>query len=48
LSIAQNVKLLFEKHAFKLFQKSSVLHDDLFELNSDLKTIVEMTRQNKH
>jgi len=46
LSIAQNIKLLFKKHALKLFQKSSVLFDDRFELNSDLKTIVEMTRLN--
>jgi len=31
-----------------LFQYSSVLFDDRFELNNDLKVIVEMTRPNKH
>ena len=45
-SIAQIVKVRFKKHALKLFQYSSVLFDDRFELNSDLNTIVEMTRLN--
>jgi len=36
----------FKKHALKLFQYSSVLFDDRFELNSDLETIVEITRLN--
>jgi len=46
LNIAQNVKVRFKKYALKLFQYSSVLFDDRFELNSDLKTIAEMTRLN--
>ena len=33
-----------KNHALKLFQYSSVLFDNRFELNSDLKTNVEMTR----
>jgi len=48
MPIAQNVKVLFKKHALELFQYNYVLFDKLFELNSDLKTIVEMTRPNKH
>ena len=40
LRTAQNVKVRFKKHALKLFQYSSVLFDDRFELNSDLNTIV--------
>ena len=36
----------FKNHALKLFQYSSVLFDDRFELISDLKTIVEMIRLN--
>jgi len=31
-----------------LVYSSSVLFDNRFELNNDLKTIVEMTRPNKH
>jgi len=46
LSIAQNVKVRFKKYALKLFQYSSILFDDRVELDSDLKTIVEMTRLN--
>ena len=46
--IAQNVKVWFEKHAWELFQYSSVVFDNQFELNNDLKTIVEMTQPNKH
>ena len=47
LSIAQNVKVRFKKHVLKLFQYSSILFDDRFELNNDLKAIVEMTGPNK-
>jgi len=32
----------------ELFQYSSVLFDNRFELNNDLKAIVEMTRPDKH
>jgi len=32
----------------ELFQYSSVLFDNRFKLNNDLKAIVEMTRPNKH
>jgi len=46
LSIVQNVKVRFKKHALKLFQYSSVLFDDRSELISDPKTIVEMIRLN--
>ena len=42
LRIAQNVEVWFEKHPLKLFQYSSVFFDHHFELNSDLKAIVEM------
>jgi len=46
--IAQNVKVWFKKHAWELFQYISVLFGNRFELNNDLKAIVEMTRPNKH
>ena len=46
--IAQNVKVWFKKHAWELFQYGSVLFDNRFELNNDLKATVEMTRPNKH
>ena len=45
---ARNVKVWCKKHAWELFQYSSVLFDNRFELNNDLKVIVEMTRPNKH
>jgi len=45
-TVAQNVKALFKKRALELFQYSSVLFDNRFELNSDLNAIVEMTRPN--
>ena len=45
-SIAKKVKVQFENHALKLFQYSSVLFDDRFELNSNLKAIVAMTQLN--
>jgi len=38
----------FKKHAWELFQYSYVLFVNWFELNNDLKAIVEMTRPNKH
>jgi len=41
-------KVWFKKHALELFQYSSVLFDNRFERNNDLKSIVEMTRPNKH
>ena len=44
--VVQNV--WFEKHASEVFQYSSVLFDNRFKLNNDLKAIVEMTRPNKH
>ena len=47
-STAQNVDVWFKKHAWELFQNSSVLFDNRFELNNDLKAIVKMTRWNKH
>jgi len=47
-SISQNVKVWFKKHALKLFHYSSILKklylDHRFELKSDLKAIVEMTK----
>ena len=46
--IAQNVKVSFKKHAWEHFQHSSVLFDNRFELNNDLKAIVAMTRPNRH
>jgi len=46
--IAQNVKVWFNKHAWELFQYSSVLFDNQFEMNNDRKAIVEMTRPIKH
>ena len=46
--IAQNVKVWFKKHAWELFQYSSVLFDNRFELNNDLNAIVETTLPNKH
>ena len=46
LSIAQNAKVRFKEHALNLFHYSSVLFDDRFELDSDLKIIIEMTRLN--
>jgi len=46
--IVQNVKVWFKKHAGELFQFSFVLFDNRFELNNDLKAIVEMTWPNKH
>jgi len=46
--IAQNVTVWFKKHAWELFQYSSVLFDNRFGLNNDLKAIVEMTQPNKH
>jgi len=45
--ITQNVSVI-KKHAWELFQHSFVLFDNRFELNNDLKAIVEMTRPNKH
>jgi len=45
-SIAQNVRVWFEKHALELFQYSFVLFDNRLELNSHLKAIVEMIRPN--
>jgi len=44
--IAQNVTVLFKKHALELFQYSYALLDYQFELNSDLKAVVEMTWTN--
>jgi len=44
--IAQNVKVRFKKHALELFQHNPVLFDNRFELNNDLKAIVEMTLPN--
>jgi len=44
--IAQNVKYYLKKHALELFQYSYSLFDNRFELNSDVKAIVEMTRPN--
>jgi len=44
--IAQNVKYYLKKHALELFQYSYFLFDNRFELNSDIKAIVEMTRPN--
>jgi len=38
--LAQNIKVL------KLFQYSYALFDNRFELNSNIKAIVEMTRTN--
>jgi len=46
--VAQNVKAWFKKHAWELFQYSSLLFDNRFEWNNDLKAIVEMTWPNKH
>jgi len=47
--IAQSARCKsFQKHALELFQYSSVLFDNRFELNNDLKAIVEMTWPNKH
>jgi len=43
-SIAQNVKVWFEKHALEIFYCGSVLFDNGFKLNSDLKSIIEMNR----
>ena len=37
--IAQNIKVLFKKHALELFQYSYALFDNRFELNSDLKQL---------
>jgi len=45
--VAQNVKVIFEKHALELFQYNYVLFDKRFELHSDLKAFVAMTRPNK-
>jgi len=45
---AQNVKVRFKKLALELLQYSSVLFGNRFELNNDLKAIVEMARPNKH
>jgi len=42
----ESVEVWFKEHALELFQYSSVLFDNRFELNSDLKAIVEMTRSN--
>ena len=39
-------KSFFKKHASELFQYSYALFDNRFELYSDLKAIVEMTRPN--
>ena len=46
--IPQYVKVWFRKYASELFQYSSVLFESRFELNNDLKAIVEMTRPYKH
>jgi len=37
-----------KKEALELFQYGSVLFDNRFELNNDLKAFVAMTRQNKY
>ena len=37
--IAENVKVWFKKHAWELFQYSSFLFDNQFELNNDLKQL---------
>jgi len=42
----QSVEVSFKKHALELFQYSSALFDNRIELNSDLKSIVEITRSN--
>jgi len=44
--IAQYVKVWLKEHALELIQSSFVLFDNRFELNDDLKAIVEMTRPN--
>jgi len=40
------LEVWFKKHALKLFQYRSVLFDNLIQLNSDLKAVVEMTWSN--
>jgi len=40
--IVQNAKVLFEKTCFR----TNAFFDNRFELNSDLKPIIEMTRPN--
>jgi len=47
-SFSKNVKVSLKKHDLELLQYSSVLFGNRFELNIDLKAIVEMTRPNKH
>jgi len=38
--------VILKKHALELFQYSYALFDNRFELNSDLKAIVEITPPN--
>ena len=38
--IAENVKVWFKKHAWELFQYSSVLLNNRFKLNNDLKELL--------